>query len=64
MKHAWLAAAGFALGWLTTKAWQDPGCRLGLAVFLVLTAIMFLAFALAVVGHGRGPGSPDHDDGD
>ena len=38
MRDAWLVGAGFALGWLATKTWQDPGCRLGLVVFLVIKA--------------------------
>jgi len=51
MKDVWIAAAGFALGWLMSKTWQDPGCRAGLVMFLVVTAVLVLAFALAVVGH-------------
>lgn len=62
MKDAWLAAAGFVLGWLMSKTWQDPGCRVGLAVFLVVTTVMVLAFALAVVGHGRSTPPPPDDD--
>jgi hypothetical protein len=62
MKDAWLAAAGFVLGWLMSKTWQDPGCRVGLAVFLVVTTVMALAFALAVVGHGRSTPPPPDDD--
>ena len=61
MKDLWIAAAGFVLGWLMSKTWQDPGCRLGLVVFLAVTAVMLLAFVLAVVGHGR-PADPDHDE--
>ncbi|HYB43612.1 MAG TPA: hypothetical protein VEL75_17665 [Candidatus Methylomirabilis sp.] len=61
MKDVWIAAAGFVLGWLMSKTWQDPGCRVGLAVFLVATAAMGLAFVLSVVGHGRPPDSPPED---
>ena len=64
MKEAWIAAAGFVLGWLMSKTWQDPGCRLGLVVFLVITAIMVLAFALAVVGGGSAGGSADEEERD
>ena len=65
MRDVWLAALGFALGWLVSKAWSDPGCQLGLVIFLVVTAVVVLAFALAVVGHGRGPDDPEsHDDDD
>jgi hypothetical protein len=65
MRDVWLAALGFAFGWLMSKAWSDPGCQLGLVIFLVVTAVMVLAFALAVVGHGRGPDEPGpHDDDD
>jgi uncharacterized membrane protein (UPF0136 family) len=66
MKDVWVAAAGFVFGWLMSKTWQDPGCRLGLVVFLVVTAVMLVAFALAVVGHRRPVDTPDeeeHDDG-
>jgi hypothetical protein len=62
MKDLWIAAAGFVLGWLMSKTWQDPGCRLGLVVFLVVTAVMLLAFALAVVGGGRTGGPPDEEE--
>ena len=55
---------GFVLGWLMSKTWQDPGCRLGLVVFLVATAVMALAFVFAVVGHGRPESAPPGDDGD
>ena len=53
MKEVWIAGAGFVFGWLTSKTWQDPGCRLGLVVFLVAAAAMVLASALALVGHRR-----------
>ena len=62
MKDVWIAAAGFVLGWLMSKTWQDPGCRVGLALFLIVTTVMALAFALAVVGHGRSTPSPPDDD--
>jgi len=55
---------GIVLGWLGSKTWSDPGCQLGLVVFLVATAVMVLGFVLAVVGHGRAPGvgGPGDDD--
>ena len=53
MKDVGIAAAGFALGWLMSKTWQDPACRVGLVLFVVVTAVMGLVFAFAVVGHGR-----------
>ena len=65
MRDVGLVGIGVVLGWLGSKSWSDPDCRLGLAIFLVATAIMTLVFALAVVGHGkepRGPGSDDDDD--
>ncbi len=65
MKDVWIATAGFVFGWLMSKTWQDPGCRLGLVMFLVVTAVMVLAFALAVVGHRRPvdtPNEEEHDD--
>ena len=66
MRDAGLVGVGVVLGWLASKTWSDPGCRLGLVVFLIATAAMTLGFLLAVVGHGRGPGSgagdPDEDD--
>jgi len=63
MKDIWIATAGFVLGWLMSKTWQDPGCRVGLVVFLVVTAVMALAFVLAVVGH-RAPDPPSEEDSD
>jgi hypothetical protein len=65
MKDVWLAGAGIVFGWLMSKTWQDPGCQIGLTIFLVLTALMALTFALAVVGHGRqAPAPPDDADED
>jgi len=52
------------LGWLASKTWSDPGCQLGLVVFLVVTAVMTLGFLLAVVGHRRDPDAGDLDDDD
>ena len=62
MKDVLIAGAGFVLGWLMSKTWQDPGCRVGLAMFLVLTAVMALAFAFAVVGHRRAASPPPPED--
>jgi hypothetical protein len=64
MRDAWFAGAGIVFGWLMSKAWSDPGCQVGMVIFLVTTAVLTLAFALAVVGHGRGPQGPDRDDDD
>ena len=65
MKDVLVASAAFVFGWLMSKTWQDPGCQLGLTIFLVLTAVMGLTWALAVVGHGRpGPEAPDDSDED
>ena len=64
MRDAWFAGAGIVFGWLMSKAWNDPGCQMGMVIFLVTTAVLILAFALAVVGHGRGPQGPGHDEGD
>jgi hypothetical protein len=64
MRSAGLVGVGVVLGWLASKTWSDPGCQLGLVVFLVVTAVMTLGFLLAVVGHRRDPdaGDPDEDD--
>ena len=64
MRDVWLAGTGIVFGWLMSKAWTDPGCQVGLVIFLVATAVMTLVFALAVVGHGRGPRTPKQDDDD
>ncbi|HXJ83874.1 MAG TPA: hypothetical protein VMS64_34965 [Candidatus Methylomirabilis sp.] len=64
MREAGIAGAGFVLGWLMSKTWQDPGCRVGLVLFVVLTAVMALTFAFAVVGHGRSAPRPPEEDGD
>lgn len=64
MRDAGLVAVGTVLGWLASKTWSDPGCQLGLVVFLVATAVMALGFALAVVGHGRHPRTGDPDGSD
>lgn len=64
MRAVGLVGVGVVLGWLASKTWSDPGCQLGLVVFLVATAVMTLGFLLAVVGHRRDPdaGDPDEDD--
>ncbi len=67
MRDVGFAGAGIVFGWLMSKAWSDPGCQIGMVIFLVTTAVLTLAFALAVVGHGRGsPGqnSDEEDDKD
>ncbi|MFI5325600.1 MAG: hypothetical protein ACHQ7H_05150 [Candidatus Rokuibacteriota bacterium] len=66
VRDAWFLGIGVVLGWLASKTWSDPGCQLGLVVFLVAAAVMTLGFLLAVVGHGRDPGAgdPDEDDHD
>ena len=64
MRGAGFVGVGVVLGWLASKTWSDPGCQLGLVVFLVATALMTLGFLLAVVGHGRDPGADDPDDDD
>jgi hypothetical protein len=63
MRDVWVVGAGFVFGWLMSKPWSDPECRLGLAIFLVATAVMAPVFALGVVGHSREP-SPDRDEDD
>lgn len=64
MRDGGLVGAGIVLGWLVSKTWSDPGCQLGLVVFLVATAVMVLGFVFAVVGHGRGAGDGDREDDD
>lgn len=64
MRASGLVGVGVVLGWLASKTWSDPGCQLGLVVFLVATAAMALAFLLAVVGHGRDARAGDDDEDD
>jgi hypothetical protein len=64
MRDGGLVGAGIIFGWLVSKSWSDPECRLGLAILLVAPAVMFLVFALAVVGHGKEPRGSDPDDDD
>jgi hypothetical protein len=64
MRDGGLVGAGIVFGWLLSKSWSDPECRLGLAVFLVATAVVFLVFVLAVVGHGRERHGSDGDEDD
>lgn len=63
MRDTGLLGVGVVLGWLASKTWSDPGCQLGLVVFLIAAAVMTLGFLFAV-GHGRDPGSGDPDDED
>jgi hypothetical protein len=64
VKGAWLVGAGFLLGWLTTKTWNDPACQMGLAVFLAVTAALVLVFAIAVTAGRKPAGDAETDDGD
>jgi hypothetical protein len=64
VRESGLVGVGVILGWLASKTWSDPGCQLGLVVFLVATAVMTLGFLLAVVGHGRDARGDDHDEDD
>lgn len=64
MRDGGLVGAGIVLGWLVSKTWSDPGCQLGLVVFLIATAVMVLGFVLAVVGHGRDSAGGDREDDD
>ena len=64
MRNAGFVGMGVVLGWLASKTWSDPGCQLGLVVFLIAAAVMTLGVLLAVVGHGRAPDAGDPDEGD
>ena len=64
MRDAGLVGIGIVLGWLASRTWSDPGCQLGLVVFLVATALLTLGFALAVVGHGKHSHAGDPGEGD
>jgi len=37
VRNSGLVGVGVVLGWLASKTWSDPGCQLGLVVFLVAT---------------------------
>jgi hypothetical protein len=63
MRYVGLVGAGIVFGCLTSGTWSDPGCQLGLVVFLIATAVMTLGFGLAVGGHGRNPDAGDPDEG-
>jgi hypothetical protein len=63
-RDAGLVGVGVFLGWLVSKTWSDPGCQLGLAVFLAATAVMVLGCVLAVVGHGQKTGAAGADEDD
>jgi hypothetical protein len=64
VRNAGFVGIGVVLGWLGSKTWSDPGCQLGLVVFLIAAAVMTLGFLLAVVGHGRDPDPGDRDEDD
>ncbi len=51
MTNAGFVGIGVVLGWLASKTWDDPGCQLGLVVFLIAATVMALGFLVAVVGH-------------
>ena len=45
MRDVVIAGAGIVFGWLIEQTWSDPACQVGLMLFLVVTAVMALAFA-------------------
>jgi hypothetical protein len=63
VRDSGLVGVGLVLGWLASKTWSDPGCQLGLVVFLVATAAMTLGFLLVLVGQRR-DARDDHDEDD
>jgi len=63
VRESGLVGVGVILGWLASKTWSDPGCQLGLVVFLVATAAMALGFLLVLVGQRR-DASDDYDEDD
>jgi hypothetical protein len=63
VRESGLVGVGVILGWLASKTWSDPGCQLGLVVFLVATAAMALGFLLVLVGQRR-DARDDYDEDD
>lgn len=53
MRDVWLAGAGIIFGWLMSKAWSDPGCQMGLVVFLVATAVLVLPWPSSATAEDR-----------
>ena len=58
----WSLVPRIILGALTTRnaltTWCTSPPPRYRSIFLVATAVMTLGFALAIVGHGRGPAGP------
>jgi hypothetical protein len=64
VRDSGLVGVGVVLGWLASKTWSDPGCQLGLVVFLVATAAMTLGFLLVLVGQRRDARGDEDDEDD
>ncbi len=63
MRDGGLVGTGIIFGWLLSKSWSAPECRLGFHL-PGRDRVMFLVFGLAVVGHGKEPQGPDRDEDD
>lgn len=50
MNRVWLVGAGIVFGWLMAETWRDPGCYVGLAIWLAVTALTVAACLFAVFG--------------
>jgi hypothetical protein len=60
MNQVWLVGAGIVFGWLMAETWRDPGCYLGLAIWLAVTALTVAACLFAVFGPRKD--TPKEDD--
>jgi len=60
MNQVWLIAVGIMFGWLMAQTWRDPGCYLGLAVWLAVTALTVAACLFVVFGPKKE--APNDDD--
>ncbi len=62
MNQVWLVGAGIVFGWLMAQTWRDPGCHVGLAIWLAVTALTVLACLFAVLGPKKEPETDDDED--
>ena len=62
MNEVWLVGGGIVFGWLMAQTWRDPGCHVGLAIWLAVTALTVVACLFAVFGPKKEAGTDDDED--
>ena len=63
MNQVWLIGGSIVFGWLMAQTWRDPGCYVGLAIWLAVTALTVAACLFVVFGPKK-EGHNEEDEND